>query len=52
MNLLKLIILNVLADCYLGHKNSFSTHSNACFQDFFLLLIQIGHNFLVPEKKN
>jgi hypothetical protein len=34
MNLMKLIVLNVLADHCLGHKSSFSTHSNACLQDF------------------
>jgi hypothetical protein len=34
MNLLKLILLNVLADCGMGHERSFYTHSNACLQDF------------------
>lgn len=34
MNLLKLILLNVSADHFLGHKSRFSTHCSACLQDF------------------
>jgi hypothetical protein len=51
MNVLKLILLNVLADHCLGHGTDFSTHSNACRQDFVNSELRLDTMFLYLKKK-